>query len=149
MFWNKKGLEKKIKVLIAEDERVIREYIEKILINDGYEVIGVSRGDEAVKRTEIENPDMIILDIVMEKDNAGLEALQKIKEKYGDKIPIILLTSKDRREDILKGYKYGADYYIPKSDFKKNKETLLKGIHMILSAPIEEREDIAKKYGLI
>ncbi len=94
----------------------------------GFEIIVATDGEQALEKIYKEKPDLVILDWLMPKKN-GLKVLETIKKDEKTKhIPVIMLTIKDDYEDILKGFSFGADYYIPKP-FKLSQ--LLAGINMI------------------
>ena len=77
-------------------------------------------------------PDLIFLDIMMPKMD-GFEVLKRLKgAPETSAIPVILLTAKGQYEDILKGYKEGADYYIPKPFISAH---LLTAIDLVLGRP--------------
>jgi CheY-like chemotaxis protein len=87
-------------------------------------------GQELFAGLEEQKPDLIILDIMMPQMD-GLEVLTLLRDNPGTaSIPVILLTAKMQYENILGGYKTGADFYIPKP-FTKNQ--LLDGVNSILS----------------
>ena len=81
------------------------------LQNDGYEVITGSNGLEAVEAVQTQNPDLVILDVMMQEMD-GLEACNKIREFSN--VPIILLTAKTDDMDVLMGFENGADDYLTK-----------------------------------
>ncbi|MEE8114889.1 MAG: response regulator, partial [Nitrososphaerales archaeon] len=81
---------------------------------------------------EEQKPDLILLDIIMPQMD-GLEALTRLKENPETaSIPVILLTAKVQHDDVLGGYKMGADYYLTKP-FTNTQ--LLTGIKLLLSRP--------------
>ena len=101
-----------------------------ILEGKGFEVQSAINGPEAFSRLEEQKPDLIILDVMMPQID-GLEVLSKLKETPDYlSIPVILLTAKVQYEDVLKGYKLGADYYITKPF---NSSQLINGINFILN----------------
>ena len=121
-----------IRIVAADDERDIRTIIKRGLASEGHTVILATNGQEALEKIKIEKPDLVILDIMMPKMD-GIEALQAIKKDPQTKdLPVIMLTGKSEDEDLLKGYKFGADYYITKP-FKIR--TLLTGIRMMIQPP--------------
>ncbi|MBI5679478.1 MAG: response regulator [Methanobacterium sp.] len=80
------------RILVVEDERITAEDIKDSLINLGYEVSDlVSSGEEAVRKVEELQPDLILMDIRLEGEMDGIEAADKIREKYD--IPVIYLTA--------------------------------------------------------
>jgi two-component system alkaline phosphatase synthesis response regulator PhoP len=102
------------KILIAEDERDIRDLITFTLRFAGYEVVAASNGEEAVTLALQEIPDLIISDVRMPRMN-GYEACEKIKaeEKTKD-IPVIFLSAKGQDAEIQTGLNVGAAEYLLK-----------------------------------
>ena len=99
------------KILVGDDEALLVKGIRFNLQNDGYEVITGSDGAEAVELARSQNPDLIVLDVMMPRMD-GLEACSKIRE-FSD-VPIILLTAKAGDMDKLLGFDQGADDYLTK-----------------------------------
>ena len=99
------------KVLIADDEIKIRETLSDYLTAKGFAVTLARDGEAAVCCAESESFDLIILDVLMPNKD-GLEACKEIRE-FTD-IPILFLSALGHEEDLLKGYKFGADDYIVK-----------------------------------
>jgi two-component system response regulator (stage 0 sporulation protein F) len=79
------------KILIAEDEEILRFLYQEELEDAGYEVVTANNGKEALLQLEKREPDLVILDISMPQMD-GLEALRRIKEQH-DGIPVLLYTS--------------------------------------------------------
>lgn len=103
-----------MKVLIAEDDPVSSRILERNMKDWGYEVIIANNGQEAWRVFQKEEIRMSILDWMMPKID-GLELCQKMRQKENDTYTyIILLTSRDRQEDIVEGLSSGADDYIIK-----------------------------------
>ena len=100
-----------MKILVVDDEALLVKGIRFNLQNDGYEVITGCDGVEAVELARSQNPDLIVLDIMMPRLD-GLEACSKIRE-FSD-VPIILLTAKADDMDKLLGFDRGADDYLTK-----------------------------------
>lgn len=99
------------KVLIVDDEKNIVDIIAFNLKKEGYQVITASDGEEGVRKTFEENPDLILLDIMMPKMD-GYEACRKIREKKHT--PIIMLTARAEEVDKVLGLEMGADDYVTK-----------------------------------
>ena len=99
------------KILVVDDEALLVKGIRFNLQNDGYEVITGCDGQEAVELAQSQNPDLIVLDVMMPRMD-GLEACSKIRE-FSD-VPIILLTAKAEDMDKLLGFDQGADDYLTK-----------------------------------
>ncbi len=102
----------KNKILVVEDESKIREGIIDALTLNGFEVEGAERGDEALAKAIIQNPDIIILDIMLPKLN-GFDVCENLREN-GVTSHIIILSAKGREQDRIEGLEKGADDYITK-----------------------------------
>ena len=100
-----------MKILVVDDEALLVKGIRFNLQHDGYEVVTGSDGVEAVELAQSQNPDLIVLDIMMPRLD-GLEACSKIREFSN--VPIILLTAKADDMDKLLGFDRGADDYLTK-----------------------------------
>lgn len=102
------------KVLIADDKPEVVELVKVSLEGEDYQVIGASDGEEALRKTTKERPDLVILDVVMPKID-GYEVLGNIKKDPKTKdIPVIMLSAKGQKLDREKGMKLGAIDYIIK-----------------------------------
>jgi len=98
-------------VLIADDDPHIRRLITELLEAEGLRVVNAVNGEEAVKMTLEENPDLLILDIIMPKMD-GFEVCKKIRGETAS--PILFLTAKDDLVDLVSGLAIGGDDYITK-----------------------------------
>lgn len=108
----------KIRVMVCEDIKAIREYVVSSIRKDSeIEVVGeASSGAEAILMSESVKPDVILMDIQMEYETAGIDAIHAIYEKHPD-IKIIVLTVHNDDELIMDAYYAGAmDYIIKTSD---------------------------------
>jgi DNA-binding response OmpR family regulator len=102
------------KILIAEDERDIRDLITFTLRFAGYEVIPTSNGEEAYHAAVKEKPDLILLDVRMPR-MTGYEACREIKANARTKgIPVVFLSAKGQETEVKTGIEAGADEYILK-----------------------------------
>ena len=99
------------KVLIADDEKHIREILKMYCEKEGFDVIEAADGAEAILKVQSEKPDILILDIMMPVMD-GLEVCKQVR-KMSD-LPIIMLTAKDEDDDRILGLEIGADDYITK-----------------------------------
>ena len=100
-----------MKILVVDDEDLLVKGIRFNLQNDGYDIITGSNGLEAVQLTQSQQPDLIVLDVMMPEMD-GLTACAQIREFSN--VPIILLTAKTEDMDKLIGFDQGADDYLTK-----------------------------------
>ncbi|RLC61580.1 MAG: two-component system response regulator [Chloroflexi bacterium] len=102
------------KILVAEDERDIRELIGFTLRFAGFDVVLTSNGAEAVEKVLLERPDLIMLDVRMPK-MSGYEACRHLKENpETSNIPVVILSAKGQEGEIKEGLESGAVEYIVK-----------------------------------
>lgn len=102
------------KILVAEDERDIRELIGFTLRFAGFEVVLVGTGVEAIEKALSERPDLILLDVRMPK-MTGYEACRQLKEEPATRsIPVVFLSAKGQESEIEQGLASGAVEYIVK-----------------------------------
>ena len=100
------------KILIAEDDRELRQLFAHVLTKNGYTVLGVSNGEEALAALEQSYYDLIISDIMMPKMD-GYELVRSVRES-GSSIPIMMITAKDAFDDMRLGFLSGSDDYMVK-----------------------------------
>ncbi|MCK4525584.1 MAG: response regulator [Candidatus Andersenbacteria bacterium] len=121
-------MDNKKKILVIEDEATLQKALNDVLAQEGYDVLSALDGMSGLDLALKENPDLILLDIILPKMD-GFEVLKKLKEKES-KIPVIILTNLSDINDIQKALDLGATTYLVKADFhlddvlKKVKETL-------------------------
>ncbi len=102
------------KILIAEDERDIRDLVAFTLRFAGYEVATASNGEEAVEMTSKENPDLILMDVRMPR-MTGYDACRILKADPATKdLPIVFLSAKGQESEIQTGLEAGAEEYLLK-----------------------------------
>ncbi|MCO7126075.1 response regulator YycF [Sporolactobacillus shoreicorticis] len=99
------------KILVVDDEQPIADIVQFNLEKEGYEVVCAYDGEEALLKVEEENPDMILLDVMLPiKD--GMEVCREVRKTHN--MPIIMLTAKDSEIDKVLGLEMGADDYVTK-----------------------------------
>lgn len=99
------------KILVVDDEQPIADILQFNLEKEGFEVVCAYDGEEALKKVEEENPDMVLLDVMLPiKD--GMEVCREIRKTHN--MPIIMLTAKDSEIDKVLGLEMGADDYVTK-----------------------------------
>lgn len=102
------------KILIAEDERDIRDLVAFSLRYGGFEVVEAANGQEAVEQAQAVIPDLILMDVRMPK-MTGYEACKQLKSMDDMKhIPVIFLSAKGQEQEIQQGIDAGAEEYILK-----------------------------------
>ena len=102
------------KILIAEDERDIRDLVAFTLRFAGYEVAAAANGEEAVSMAAKENPDLILMDVRMPR-MTGYDACRILKANPDMKdIPIVFLSAKGQESEIQTGLEVGAEEYLLK-----------------------------------
>lgn len=102
------------RILIADDEEDVVTALQFTLEKEGYECLTAYDGKEALDKAKTENPDLILLDIMMPKMNGyKVSRLLKFDEKYKH-IPIIMLTARTQEKDRKVGDETGADVYVTK-----------------------------------
>jgi signal transduction histidine kinase/ligand-binding sensor domain-containing protein/DNA-binding NarL/FixJ family response regulator len=126
-------------VLIVEDNRELRAHIKDDL-KDFYNIKEAVNGEEGLKMASKYYPDIIVSDVMMPKMD-GFDMCRILKKEFDTcHIPVILLTARSREEDLITGYKHGADAYLPKP-FKMS--ILLARIENLL----ETKERVRQKFS--
>lgn len=120
------------KIVLAEDEEIISMAYKHGLTYLGYEVVVATDGLEAIAAVEAEQPDILLLDIIMPNMN-GIEALKKIRSTPAfAELPIIMLTNLSQPSDEAAARELGATDYLIKSDITL--EQLTERINAVLAA---------------
>ncbi|HSR15038.1 MAG TPA: response regulator transcription factor [Gemmatimonadales bacterium] len=101
-----------MKVLVVEDDRKVAGFIEQGLREEGYVVDVAADGEEATMLAHVYDYDIILLDVVLPKKN-GFQVATELRRE-GRNVPILMLTSRDSVEDVVRGLDSGADDYLPK-----------------------------------
>ena len=102
-------------VVIAEDDRDIRELVELILHEEGYATVPASDGLGALEACRTARPDVVLLDVSMPGELNGLEVCRRIRaDEELRPVRIMLLTARARDQDVSAGYAAGADDYLVK-----------------------------------
>lgn len=102
------------KILIIEDDPEERLILGRELRKEGYIVYESPTGEEGLKVFKEDKPDLVILDVMLPGID-GWEVLKRIKKgPLSRKVPVMMLTGKSEDKDKIKGYDFGADYYVTK-----------------------------------
>ena len=99
------------KILVVDDERPIVDILKFNLEKEGFDVLTADNGLSALECALTQNPDLILLDIMLPKMD-GFDVCRKIREKLN--VPIIMITARDEEVDKVLGLELGADDYITK-----------------------------------
>jgi CheY-like chemotaxis protein len=116
-------------ILIVDDNEDVAHIAAAYLSKRGYAVVTATDGPRALALVAERRPDCILLDIMM-PTMSGLEVLTRLKQEPAtSSIPVILVTAKSGDDDVLEGYKEGADYYITKPF---SAQQLVYGVRLVL-----------------
>jgi DNA-binding response OmpR family regulator len=119
------------KILLVDDSATVLMMERMILATERFEIITANNGEEAQLRARAEQPDLILMDVVMPKMN-GLQACKALREDPTTKhIPIIMVTTRGEAETMEQGYENGCNDYVTKP---VNSAELLSKIRSILGA---------------
>lgn len=129
-----------MKILIVDDEELIRNVIKEYAKAEGYSIDEASDGYEAIEKVEENDYDLIIMDIMMPNMD-GYEASKEIKEFKN--IPIIMLTARTEEVDKLNGFDIGIDDYVTKPFSPKELMARIKAV-----TKRNKKEDIIELDGL-
>ena len=102
---------KKFRVLVVDDDPRILKFLEIRLKASGYEVLTAKHGREALEQVKAEEPDLLILDVLM----PGIDGFETLKQvRLLSSLPVIILSAKEANTDKVKGLELGADDYLAK-----------------------------------
>jgi DNA-binding response OmpR family regulator len=102
---------KRFRVLVVDDEERIINFLRSKLKASGYEVLTASNGLEALEQAQTQEPDLVVLDLLMPKMD-GFETLKELRSFSA--VPLIILSARGADVDKIKGLTLGADDYLPK-----------------------------------
>lgn len=128
-----------LKILIAEDDRELRELFTRVLVKNGYSVRGVSNGREALDALDGEYFDTVISDIMMPVLD-GYELVRRMRDS-GNTTPVLMITAKDAFDDMRLGFLSGTDDYMVKP-VNVNEMVLRVGALLRRAQMISERRQV-------
>lgn len=102
---------KRFRILVVDDEERVLNFLRSKLKASGYEVLTASNGLEALEQAQAQEPDLIVLDLLMPKID-GFETLKELRSFSA--VPVIILSARGADVDKIKGLDLGADDYLPK-----------------------------------
>ena len=128
-----------LKILIAEDDRELRQLFSHVLMKNGYTVKGVSNGKEALDAMDNDYYDLIISDIMMPVMN-GYEFVRQLRD-CNNTTPVMMITAKDAFDDMKMGFLSGTDDYMVKP-INVNEMVLRVGALLRRAQMINERRQV-------
>lgn len=126
------------KILVVDDEKPISDIIKFNMVKEGYEVLTAFNGREALEVFEAENPDILILDLMLPELD-GLEVARTIRKTSN--VPIIMLSAKDSEFDKVIGLELGADDYVTKPFSNRELQARVKALLRRTEITAENQED--------
>ena len=100
------------KILIVDDEPKVVRLVAEVLRTVGYQVVAANSGESAVQVVALEQPHLVLLDVMLPRGPDGYEVCRTLRE-FSD-VPVIMLTAKAQEADLLRGFDAGADDYLTK-----------------------------------
>ncbi len=126
---------KQFRVLVVDDEERILNFLKAKLKLAGYEVILASNGKEALEQVQGQEPDLIVLDVIMPK----MDGFQTLKElRNFSPVPVIMLSARGEDSDRIKGLGLGADDYLPKPFNPDELIARIEAIKRRLNSPVQK-----------
>jgi two-component system, OmpR family, copper resistance phosphate regulon response regulator CusR len=101
-----------MRVLVVEDDRKVASFLERGLREEGYAVDVAHDGDDGSMKAHVYDYDLLVLDVML-PGRSGLEIVLQLRRE-AKQVPILLLTARDAKEDIVRGLNAGADDYLTK-----------------------------------
>jgi signal transduction histidine kinase len=134
-------------VLVVEDQLYDRELLVRVLRSDGHRVTEATSGAGGLEELDRARPDVVLCDVVMPEMN-GLDFCRAVKSRPGAEfVPVLLVTGRADREDLLAGFEAGADDYIAKPieprELKARVRTMVR-IHQLHTQLVEQSQKLAE-----
>lgn len=130
-------------ILVVDDEQDICEILQFNFESEGFEVTTANSAEEALERLPQVRPDLLLLDVMMDR-MSGLEMAQRLRAE-GNQVPIIFLTAKTQERDQLDGFEVGADDYITKPFSFSTVLARVKAVLKRTSPSCQQLQDLTKK----
>ena len=136
------------KVLVVDDDRSIRHVLTRYLTMEHYDVIPAGNAEEALAALQTEQPDLVLLDVMLGDDD-GLDLLEQMR--VSSQVPVILLTGKSEESDRVMGLKLGADDYVVKpfspAEVEARIASVLRRTRPAAEAPVLTYEELTINLG--
>jgi two-component system response regulator RegX3 len=127
------------RILLVEDEESLAESVRYSLEREGFAVIVASDGRRAIERFRADQPDLVILDLML-PEMSGLDVCRLIRQE--STVPIVVVTAKDAEADKVTGLELGADDYVTKPfsvlELVSRVRAHMRRVHMTAASPAEE-----------
>lgn len=130
----------KQRILIVDDEPRLIRLVREVLGAVGYEVLEAADGETGIEMVALEQPDLLLLDILLPRGMDGYQVCRRVREFSN--LPVIMLTAKAREADMLEGFDVGADDYLTKPFSAKE---LIARVEAVLRRSKSPKEIITKK----
>lgn len=134
------------KILVVEDEKAIADILQFNLKKEGYTVVCAYDGEEGLRAAEEENPDLILLDVMLPKLD-GFEVCKNVRR--ASNVPIIMLTAREEEVDKVLGLELGADDYITKPFSMRELMARIKANVRRSLAPVADTVDVTDANKLV
>lgn len=145
------------RILVADDEPLLRRMYESYLSTEGYEVVAASDGEEAIRRARSDGPDLVITDVKMPRTD-GYEVCRALKEdKETRHVPVVIVSALGGEFDVNRGFQAGANEYLTKpldlEELRERIDSIFRGIEtrgretVLVTVP-DAVERSALEYGL-
>jgi two-component system KDP operon response regulator KdpE len=132
------------RILVVDDEPKLVRLVREVLTASGFQVVSCGSGEKAVELAALEQPDLLLLDIVLSDTVDGYEVARRVREF--SRVPIIMLTAKARESDLLRGFETGADDYLTKPFSSKE---LLARVRAVLQRSQQPNDHSPKDQSLL
>lgn len=120
------------KILIIEDEKIIRNLMKNKLVNNGFEVETAENGKVGLEKLQNNQPDLILLDIIM-PEMGGFDVLKEVKGTDLEEIPVVIVSNSGQPVEIDKAKEYGVEDWIVKTEFDPNQ--VVKKVFSLIGKP--------------
>ncbi|GAA0114593.1 response regulator transcription factor [Clostridium senegalense] len=128
------------KILVVEDEMSIRKFLKISLKRESFNVLEAENGEDGVQKAREENPDIVILDIMLGKGIDGFKVCEILKKDYPE-IGVIMLTARGQDSDKINGLEFGADHYLVKPFNPLELVAIIKSLLRRMQYSKKEKED--------
>jgi two-component system KDP operon response regulator KdpE len=132
------------KILVVDDEPRVVRLVSEVLTAVGYQVIAAASGKSAIEMVALEQPGLLLLDILLPQGPDGYEICRRVREF--SEVPVIMLTAKAQEIDMLHGFDVGADDYLTKPFSAKELVARVKAVLRRTQRP-EERTSVTLRCG--